>query len=300
MLPKEFGNRLRFLKFSPFLGVLTLGAFSVLIGLAYLLSPAWPPHAVCADHDCKEAREWISSAVTLIVLLGGLYQYRRSQLWKRAEFIAGEMKSFFADRHVIEALTMIDWSTRRINLLGSLSVDPKDWARVTREKQNGALLPHKLKPAAPDKTHADSEQINDPEQTADSDLAGYSREEVAIRDAYDAFLDGLERFAGFLNTGLVTVSDLRPYLRYWLDDIADQSTNQADNEWAFWLLSYVHFYKFTGTQDLLKAFQHDVSISSSLFAFFRSQVKDQALATKAVTLLDASLEAFSDDGVATT
>jgi hypothetical protein len=126
-------GRFDLLRLTPSLILLALGVLLVFTGIGSLLIAAWPPRAICTEHDCKEAREWIASSVTLLVLLGGLYQYRRSQLWKRAEFIAGEMKVFFAD----------------------------------------------------------------------SDLAGYTPKEVAIRDAYDALLDGLERFSGFLKTGLI-------------------------------------------------------------------------------------------------
>jgi len=267
------------LRLTPSLILLTLGVLLVFIGISNLLVPQWPPRVICTEHDCKEAREWIASSVTLLVLLGGLYQYRRSQLWKRAEFVADEMKVFFDDSNVKKALLMIDWSTRRINLLDSNSPEPKDWPLVDRCIQGRALWPHKLKRGSESATEPDSEQA------ADSDLAGYTQKEVAIRDGYDAFLDGLERFSGFVKTGLVTPADLRPYLGYWLDDIAAESDDDADNEWSFWFLSYMHFYKFTGTRDLFLAFHHNVDIASPLFDFFRGKVKDQTVVALLMPLL---------------
>ena len=100
-----------------------------------------------------------------VYFLGGLLQYRRAELWKRAEFLAGEMKTFFADQPIAQALTMVDWTARRINLLNVKSEDPKDWTLVTRDLQNRALLPHKLQKGS-------SPPSPDGERTLDSDLRG--------------------------------------------------------------------------------------------------------------------------------
>jgi hypothetical protein len=65
----------------------------------------------------------------------GLSQYRRAQEWKRAEFLANEIKELLADRKASNALTMIDWSARRIKL------DEKKPTLVTYQMQSKALLP---------------------------------------------------------------------------------------------------------------------------------------------------------------
>ena len=62
---------------------------------------------------------WITLAAMsggLIAFLAGLTQYRRAQRWKRAEFVAGEMKEFKADPWVRNALLLLDWNERAIDL----------------------------------------------------------------------------------------------------------------------------------------------------------------------------------------
>jgi hypothetical protein len=49
---------------------------------------------------------------------------------------------------------------------------------------------------------------------------GFTQSQAAIRDCYDAFLDGLGRFASYVKTGLIDVPSLRPYIRYWIEDIS--------------------------------------------------------------------------------
>ena len=76
----------------------------------------------------------------------------------------------------------------------------------------------------------------------------YTPPETAIRDCFDAFLDGLERFSSYVQTGLISVSQLRPYLEYWIDDIHEIAKDDDDAAWPAALLAYIEFYRFRGVQ----------------------------------------------------
>jgi hypothetical protein len=69
--------------------------------------------------------------------------YYRTERWKRAEFVAQEMKEFFATARVQRALLLIDWGERRIRLLENV---PDDQAviPVNRAMQVRGLRPHVL------------------------------------------------------------------------------------------------------------------------------------------------------------
>jgi hypothetical protein len=252
-----------FPRFIPLLAVVLV--VCALLFLVELLAAAWPPAARCTGDECKEAREWIASIITVLVLVAGLYQYWRAQQWKRAEFVAGEMQSFFSLRDVRKAMLMIDWGRRNVNLLDIESTDPKAWPLVTRRLQSDALLPHPLRKKG---STVESEAV-------DSDLAGFSILEVAIRDAFDAFLDGLERFASHVESGLLAPPDLDPYLGYWIDDIARPTKDKLDGEWTCSLLAYIAYYRYTGVQALFREFDHDITPQGGLFAGFLQQVEDK-------------------------
>lgn len=79
---------------------------------------------------------------------------------------------------------------------------------------------------------------------ADSDR--FTQAEAAIRDCYDAFLDGLERFGSYTKTGLTDVASLRPYIGYWIDDISEPTSSQDDDAWNATLLTYISYYRFSG------------------------------------------------------
>lgn len=256
-------------------GAVTVGLIIATVGgalllLSTVLETGWPLRASCATEACREAREWLSAAITAVVLLAGLFQYRQAQQWKRAEFVAAEMKAFLAEPRVRTAMLMIDWGRRNVNLFESDDPNPRSWPLVTRRVQSEALLPHPIRSLAA----LPVESALDESSARDSDLASFTVEEVAIRDTYDAFLDGLERFASYVATGLLTSGDLRPYLGYWIDDIASVTSDLDDGEWACSLLAYVAFYRFAGVQALFGAFGHDVTPGSPLFAGFLAQVSD--------------------------
>jgi hypothetical protein len=140
--------------------------------------------------------------------------YYRTERWKLAEFLANEMKEFFASAGVQKAMLLIDWGKRRIRLLENVP-DDQAISVVTRPMQVRGLRPHVLVTA--NESDSDTMVVKD---GADSDR--FTQPEAAIRDCYDAFLDGLERFGSYTKTGLTDVASLRPYIGYWIDDLSNQ------------------------------------------------------------------------------
>ena len=236
----------------------------VLVGLFLILLEIWRPRA-CGSQDCNSAREWMIATATLLVLLAGVYQYSRAQLWKRAEFVASEMDKFFSLPRVRNVLSMIDWTRRRVNLFVDDDAVPKDWPLITRRMQCTALVPHVVT-----RFRTDEERMLASEN-ADTDLGGFTPDEVGIRDSMDEFLDRLERFAGFVDSGLVTPHDLRPYLGYWIADIANDNCDALDAAWTCCFMAYVQYYEYEGVQKLFKAYEFDITVGGARFGALRDK-----------------------------
>jgi hypothetical protein len=165
----------------------------------------------------------IGAAVAFVV---GLMQYRRAQQWKRAEWVAQEMKALFGDPIVQAALLMIEWSGRRIALYPDRQAEADRYVRLTNESVADALMIH-------------TERADRP----------FTDVEADVRAAFDRFLDGLERFHSYVETGLVELSDLRPYLKYWaaaLRQPRDKGHRLAR------LTAYMRAYGYEGALDLLE------------------------------------------------
>jgi len=215
---------------------------------------------------------------TVIALVFAFVQYRKADQWKRAEFLAKEMKDFFDDPDVKNVVLMIDWASRRVNLLQIDDKNPNQYPMVTRKLQVSALRPHTLLTSD---GGSDSQGDNKSEYSASVDwMSKFSTEEAKIRDSYDRFLDYLERFASYLQSKLVSVRELDPYLRYWIEDIASYTENPDDAVWTCALMTYIEFYGFSKVQDLFQRYGHNISRSGELFAKQLKVMTDQELAKK--------------------
>jgi hypothetical protein len=182
------------------------------------------------------------------------------------------MKEFFANTRVQKALFLIDWGSRELQLIEDLPAD-RGRVMVNRQMQAMALRPHTLL----ERTGSDPEVfiVNDSVTTA-----GFTHSEAAIRDCYDAFLDGLERFASYAQTGLADVRSMRPYIGYWIDDISSPTENADDAAWCAALLTYISFYRFDGVLWLFDAFGKGIRPSSSTYISFLELMADQKLASQ--------------------
>lgn len=168
-------------------------------------------------------------SVTAIAFATGIYQYWKAQRWRRAEFVAEEIRSMKADPHVRAAMLMLDWDGREIDLHPEQSTHDKRWIVVTQDLLIGALRRHD----------------RDPPFTAD---------EARIRDILDAFLDYFERFNQFAEAGLVPALAFEPYLRYWCALIADRRRSAVPA-----LSDYIDFYGYHGVQRLLHSLGYAIS-----------------------------------------
>ena len=168
-----------------------------------------------------------------IAFVAGLLQYVRAQRWKRAEWVAQEMRQFYSYEAVGRALLMIDWGEREIAFPVEGTGEHVTSVRVTDAMVTGALKHHSERPE------------------------GFGPHETQIRDTFDRFLDGLERFASFRAAGLVTAEDLKPYLAYWIHHIRSARGAVDEAERLVQLRSYIEQYGFRGVQRLFEDYKGD-------------------------------------------
>jgi hypothetical protein len=156
----------------------------------------------------------------------GLYQYSKAQAWKRHEFVAAEVRQFDSDPLARSAMLMIDWGTRNIALFPSHPDYSARFVLVTRPLLHTALVTH--------------------------DKIGrvYTPDEAAIRDCFDSFFSGLERFEQFIRAGLVGASEFQPYLAYWIQSICEETNPELRRI----LNEYVAFYHFEGVASLFQRY----------------------------------------------
>jgi len=169
----------------------------------------------------------VGVTVGVITAIRGLVEYDRAQRWKRGEFLASEMKAFHSNPSIRKALSILDWSDRKVELFPDRP-DPE--ARYVLV--DDALLESALTPS--------------------SKL--YSDEEIAIRDLFIELLDALERFEDFIAAGLITARQLRPYLYYWIQTIADYDRAGERSGRITAIATFIATYGYTGVNRLIQRF----------------------------------------------
>jgi len=161
-----------------------------------------------------------------IAFVVGLLQYRKTQRWKRAEWVAQEMKDFFADPSVKTALQLLDWGSRRVELFPNLANSEDRFVTVRDDDLAKALAHHSDRPE------------------------GFTPAEAALRDLFDYFLDRLERIHSFLDAGLVSLGDIRPYLNYWAGHVIAARIGDPHVDRLVQLRRYIRHYNFSGVEAL--------------------------------------------------
>ena len=216
---------------------------------------------------------------TITALLFGVFQYRRSERWKRAEFVAKEIKEFESDPIVRNALLMIDWGVRKINLNFVPNEQFDNYVGVTREMQRKALMPHSFK------TIDDSEACND---DPEGPVRGFTSVEALIRDTYDTLLDHLERFDNFVRSGLVSKEEFEPYLIYWLQSMTANEGSKEDRAWRLTLLTYISFYRYSGVKHLFKVYGMAVEPGGATYEAIKHSLESDADSKQVYESLQAS------------
>lgn len=269
------------------LGLFLVVAIGFPAGMAYVFGSKMADQAKVALAQVAVSMLGFGGAIAAFSF--AVFQYRRAEKWKRIEFIAKEIKEFESDPVIQNALLMIDWGARRINLFLLPNSTGKDSIKITRDIQWKALLPHPLK-----KEHSEyrtfgssEEEIKSEDYQEDYHKKTFTTKEAKIRDTYDAFLTRLDRFATFIQSGLISLEELKPFLNYWIDAMT-QNEHAEDATWRFTLLSYIHFYNYSGVQFLLERFGKDISPASKIYKDLASSVDDKILVERLTRIITSA------------
>lgn len=258
------------------LALFLLAAIGFPIGMAYATGPNMTAQNKLALAQLVVSLLGFGGAIAAFVF--ALVQYRRTEQWRRTEFIAKEIKDFEADPAIQNALLMIDWGTRTINLYLIPHPSSDDYVKITREVQWKALLPHTLKKEHPE--YKASVSSADEARGKAQHAKTFTTKEARIRDTYDAFLTRLDRFANFIKSGLISSDELEPFIRYWVEAITKNEDPKEDAAWRCALLTYINFYDYAGVKHLLECYGKDVGPHSPIYTAVKNSMDDQLLAER--------------------
>lgn len=178
----------------------------------------------------------IGGLTAIVLFIVGFKRYKKQQNWKRKEFVAKEIKEFYENKIVRNAMLMLDWDTRKIELYPENPEYDHKFVLIGRKELERALIPHGI-------------------------LKGkYTPDEAVIRDTFDYFLEQLTRFEHFIESDLVSAEDFKPYLRYWIDVVAEKLPQPTRDS----LHHYILHYEYIGVTKLLGRFGKKIEPARSL------------------------------------
>lgn len=155
---------------------------------------------------------------------------------KKLEFIAKEIKEFFNDFDNKRAFLLLDWNRIDIPIQeGEIKNNPKKII-IDDNILFTSLIHH-------------SQKQND----------GFTEEETLVRKVFDHFLFKLGIFNQFINTGLITEKDLKPYLIYWLELIGKLDNGRKSNTLILQIWKYINLYENTDVINLFKRYDFDIT-----------------------------------------
>ena len=177
-------------------------------------------------------------SITASAFLKGLRQYKEGQDWKRKEYVATIWDKMRNDRLTRNALLMLDWNSRRICVL-----DENDQTKLHGVEFNDRTIGASLTP--------------DTIQNRPS----YGEIGAAIRDSFDELLVNLEKIEIMIQSNLIHIDDVYPYLSYWMRLICDpfargpQGSLRARAIRNLWL--YILHYEFELVPALARRFGYN-------------------------------------------
>lgn len=195
-------------------------------------------------------------AATVVGSLG-VYRYNRNQRWHRIEFLRKTVKEFEEEPDIWKALKILDFEEYRdyeVDFRGKKLV-----FRVDNELLCNALASHedrikRLKYI--DRVKArDGLAVSEEEQY----LVERFHIETTVRDWFNKMLNGFEHFGYLVDSGMFSDQDIRPWMLYWIQLIADRDYKRPGaSKFYDQLYSYINSYGFSGTLRLFERFGYRI------------------------------------------
>jgi len=201
-----------------------------------------------------------------IAIGAGVYRYNHNERWYRIEFLRKAVKEFEQDPDIWKALKILDFEEYRDYEIED--GEGKLVFRVDNERLCRALATHEDRRKYQKEIDQLQQKVDAASQENSLDekvLEGYKKKlqhykiETYLRDWFNKMLNGLEHFGYFVESGMFTASEIRPWMIYWIRLIADQEYKRQDaSKFYDQLYTYIHRYGFSGVIKLFERFGYRI------------------------------------------
>jgi hypothetical protein len=201
-----------------------------------------------------------AGAVTL-----GVFQYRRHCRWRRVEWLQAWVAAFCQQPQVHNVLDILDYEEYRLFDLtlpngNAVRFEASD-ARMKRAlRSHGQMVKTRLGLNQVSQVRSKTGKMDD--QTAEVFDRYVSTEfpiELALRDWFDCFLMGLEKFETSIQAGLIGPQELKPFVIYWIKLISDRKFRREGGSGFYdQLFHYIYWAGYDGVQRLFERYGYKI------------------------------------------
>lgn len=240
-------------------------------------------NAVIASHDAADfAVENILEFRTRWPLILGyvlgigaiavaLQQYRARCRWRRVECARQAFLAFQSKPEVQNVMSILDFEEYRTQyftdlITGEIKSFQATDARLRRSlREHDAMVKIKIALQSIEKNHGltYTTPTGKPE-SIDLEICRQYKDnefpiEITLRDWFDVFLMGLEEIEAMIQGGLFTARDVKPFIFYWIQVIADRTVRRKGGA-SFYdsLFYYIHYSGYSGVEALFERYSYKV------------------------------------------
>ena len=147
------------------------------------------------------------------------------QKWRRVQYAQSLIKEFLEKNTTVEAFNILDVSDEEVEFSGQNSKTKK--ILITDTFLIGAL------------STFDQKTKNTPK-------------ELVVRIILDGFFDDLNIFQNHVDTGLIKLRDIRPYLEYWIKELVGQGRSHKSAFFGQQVCRYLNYFGYEKVVTLAK------------------------------------------------
>ena len=216
-----------------------------------------PVSALEIDEETPNFAQWLLAIAVLIGSLAiviGIVRYNQNEKWYRIEFLRKAVREFEDDPDIRRALRILDFEEYRDYEISLPNHDKPVAFQVTNELLCAALGNHNDRI----KRKQEIDELKAKGTLTEEILDEYQIETV-LRDWFNKMLNGLEHFGYFVESGLFTGSEIRPWMIYWIRLIADRAYKRPGaSKFYDQLYTYTYEYGFSGVIKLFEEFGYRI------------------------------------------
>lgn len=206
----------------------------------------------------------------------GVYQYSRNQRWQQTQFLRKTVQEFEQDPDIWNALKILDSEEQRDYEF--THEGNKISFQATDDYLVGALVGRAERVDERKKIEEQKQEIINKRKDISNELAPETKEQelkklqeeleelqrsyqikTELRSWFNKMLNGLEHFGYFIESGLFTAEEIRPWMNYWIRRIADRAyKRKGASKFYDQLYSYIGHSGFPGVIKLFEKFGYRI------------------------------------------